>query len=194
MVKILGISFATLLVCAHVADVQGDAYERPLSLFRDYEPAWMGYAMFGLLVLIGLETVRTAFRAQTEVHAAIYLFSTALLGVVAATPSENEWHQNFAVVVMLAMFIYYAVVLYFRDSLFWLVFHLLTPSFMMFATRLDSYGIWQKGMILYFLAATIVHQGVLAQQIPKRRRVRRTKVKVRVGLKQSTPAPSYLTE
>jgi hypothetical protein len=184
MVKIFGIAFAVLLACAHVADVQGDAYERPLSLFRDYEPAWIGYAMFALLVSIGLETVRTAFRAECEAHAGMYLFSTGLLAVVAATPSTNEWHQNFSVVVMLTLFIYYGVVLYFRDSLFWLVFHLLTPSFMMLATRLDSYGIWQKGMILYFLAATIVHQGVLARQIPKRRRPRRTKIKVRVGMKR----------
>jgi hypothetical protein len=184
MVKLFGIAFAALLVCAHLADVQGDAYERPLSLFRDYEPAWIGYAMFALLVAIGLATVRTAFRAESEVHAGMYLLSTGLLAFVSATPSDNEWHQNFAVVVMLVLFTYYAVVLYYRDAMFWLLFHLLTPSFMMWATRLDSYGIWQKGMILYFLAATIVHQGVLARQIPKRAKVRRTKIKVRVGMKR----------
>jgi hypothetical protein len=185
MVKVFAVGFSVLLVRAHFADVQGDAYERPLSLFRDYEPAWIGYAMFGLLVAIGLETMRTAFRAESEVHAGMYLLSTGLLAFVSATPSDNEWHQNFAVVVMLVLFTYYAVVLYYRDAMFWLLFHLLTPSFMMWATRLDNYGIWQKGMILYFLVATIVHQSVLARQIPKRAKVRRTKIKVRIGRKRA---------
>lgn len=181
MVKILGIVFAVLLICAHLADVQGDALQRPLSMFRDYEPVWIGYAMFVLLISIGLETVRTAFRAQSEGHAAMYLIATVLLTVVAATPSYDELHLHCAPLAMIVMFVYYAVLLYYGDSMFWLVMHLLTPSFMMMATRLDSYGIWQKGMILYFLAATIVHQGTLARQIPKRGKVRRTKIKVRVG-------------
>ena len=60
---------------------------------------------------------------------------------------------------MALMFVTYAVLLYRGDSLFWMAMHLLAPSLLMMASQLESYGIWQKGMILYFVAATIVHQG-----------------------------------
>lgn len=181
MVKIFGLVFGALLVCAQLADMQGDAYQRPLSMFRDYEPAWIGYALFGMLLAIGLETIRTAFRVQANFHAAMYLVATGMLAVVAATPSNDSLHTMCALAAMVMMFAYYAVLLYRADCMFWLVMHLLTPSVLMMASRLESYGIWQKGMILYFLAATIVHQSLLAQLLPKRKRGRPKQVRVLVG-------------
>jgi hypothetical protein len=186
MVKILGLAFTALLVCAHFADVQGDAYLRPLSLFRDYEPAWIGYALFGVLLAIGLETIRTAIRVQAPLHAAVYLAATSLLAVVAATPSDDSLHTTCALTAMVVMFVYYATLLYRGDSLFWLVMHLLAPSILMMASKLESYGVWQKGMILYFLAATVVHQGLLAQWLPTRDPAPRKKVRIRVARRLAT--------
>jgi hypothetical protein len=173
MLKLFGITFVALLLCAHLADVRGDAYTRPLSMFRDYDPAWIGYALFGLLIAIGLETARTAFRLRSEIHTFMYLVLTGLLAFVAATPSTGEWHQICAIVAMAIMFVYYAVLLYYGDQLFWLMMHLLSPSFALMASHYESYGVFQKGMILYFLMATIVHQSVLAQWLPKRAYPRR---------------------
>ena len=181
MVKILGLVFGALLVCAHFADVQGDAYQRPLSMFRDYEPAWIGYALFGVLLAIGVETIRTAFRVRAEIHAGIYLVATGLLAFVAATPSRDSLHSTCALAAMGMMFVYYAVLLYRADCLFWLMMHLLTPSVLMMASRLESYGVWQKGMILYFLAAGVVHQGLLAQWLPKSQPVATKRVRIQVG-------------
>jgi hypothetical protein len=185
MVKLFGVVFAAMLVCAHLADVQGDAYHRPLSMFRDYEPAWIGYALFGLLVAIGLETARTALRVQAEFQAVFYLVATALLAAVAATPSNDALHSTCAFAAMALMFVTYAVLLYRSDSLFWMAMHLLAPSFLMMASQLESYGIWQKGMILYFVAATIVHQALLAQELPRRARRKSTRARIRVGRKQA---------
>jgi hypothetical protein len=185
MVKLFGLVFAALLVCAHFADVQGDAYQRPLSMFRDYEPAWIGYALFGMLVAIGLETVRTAIRVQAELHAAVYLLATGLLAVVAATPSYDALHTTCALVALFMMYVYYAVLLYRGDSMFWLVLHLLTPSLLMMASRLESYGVWQKGMILYFLAAAVVHQGWLAQWLPRRTSGRPKRIRIQVGRRRA---------
>ena len=117
MVKLLGIVFGVLLACAHAADLQGDAYHRPLSMFRDYEPAWIGYALFGVLLAMGLETARTALRVQAELHAAVYLTATGLLAVVAATPSPDELHLQCALAAMAMMFVYYAALLYRGDQL-----------------------------------------------------------------------------
>src|SRR6266480_1785393 len=163
MVKILGIAFAVLFVCAHKADLRGDAYTRPLSCFRDCDPAWIGYAMFGLLIAIGLETARTAFRLRSELHTFMYLVMTAQLAFIAATPSWGAWHQTIAAVGMACLYVYYALLLYHGDQLFWLVIHLLMPSILLTGSHYESYGVWQKGMIIYFLFATIVHQGDLAQ-------------------------------
>jgi hypothetical protein len=83
------------------------------------------------------------------------------------------------------MFAYYAVLLYRSDSMFWLEVHLLTPTVLMMASRLESYGIWQKGMILYFLTATVVHQGLLAQWLPKHKRGTAIRRRNDVGRKQA---------
>jgi hypothetical protein len=174
MVKILGVAFGLLFVCAHLADLRGDAYTRPLSCFRDCEPAWMGYAMFGLLIATGLETARTAFRLRSELHTFMYVVMTAQIAFIAATPSVGAWHQTFAGAGMLCIFVYYAVLLYSSDQLFWLLIHLFMPSILLIASHYESYGVWQKGMIIYFLLATIVHQGVLAQWLPKRVAPKRT--------------------
>ena len=185
MVKLFGLTFAVLLVCAHIADAQGDAYVRPLSMFRDYEPAWIGYAMFGLLVAIGLETIRTAWRAEAAHHVAAYLVATALVAVVAATPSFDEIHIMCSLVAMVLLFAYYAAVLYRNDCWFWLFMHLLTPSVLMLASRLESYGIWQKGMILHFLAAAVAHQNFLSQRLPKSNRMRPKRMRIYVGRKRA---------
>jgi hypothetical protein len=185
MVKLLGVVFAALLVCAHFADLQGDAYQRPLSMFRDFEPAWLGYALFGVLVTIGLETTRTAIRAQAALHAAVYLVATTLLVVVATTPSNDALHIECAFAAMGLLFVYYAALLYQADAMFWLLMHLLTPSVLMMASRLESYGIWQKGMILYFLIAIIAHQHGLAEELPPRRQRKHARTRVGVGRKRA---------
>lgn len=184
MVKLLGAAFAALLVCAHLADLQGDAYTRPLSMFRDYEPAWIGYALFGVLLAIGIETIRTACRAHAIVDAVVYLVSTGLLIAVAATPSYDDMHTACALAAMIILFAYYAALLYRGDFLFWFAMHLLTPSFLMMASRLESYGVWQKGMILYFLLATLVHQHTLAQWLAGGRRKKSSRTRVTVARKQ----------
>jgi hypothetical protein len=193
MVKVFATLFASLLVWAHVADLQGDAYQRPLSMFRDYEPAWIGYALFGLLLAVGLGTVRTSFRVEEELHAAVYLATTFLLAFVAATPSNDSLHLMCALTVMVAMFVYYAVLLYRRHSMFWLVMHLLSPSVLMMASRLESYGIWQKCLIVYFLVAAVAHENLLAQWLPKRVRRKTKRVQIRVGRKYTGPGSSVLS-
>ncbi len=172
MVKTLGLAFALLLAYTHMANVQGDAYHRPLSLFRDYSPAWIGYALFVVLLAIGLEIARTAYRVGAKFRAVVYLVATGLLGVVAATPSQGNLHTVCALVAMVALFAYYAVLLYRGEYLFWLLMHLAVPSLLMMASLVESYGIWQKGMILYFLVAAVVHHHRLAQWLPKLKRGR----------------------
>jgi hypothetical protein len=186
MVKILATAFIALFVYAHVADSQGDAYLRPLSTFRDYDPEWLGYALFGTLLAVGLGTARTAYRVQNEAQMAIYLLATVILAVVVATPSNDFWHWYCAMILMAGVVVNLGVVLWYSDSIFWFVMHLLAPTIIMWATRIESYGLWQKGLILYFLAATVTHEQLLSRWLPKRAKPRR-KVKVTIRVARRRP-------
>jgi len=163
VVKILGIGFALLLAAAHYAEVDPEAYSRPLSMFRDYSPAWVGYVLFALLVAIGLETGRTALRVQYYVLAALYVIGTLLLVIVAATPSFSSLHNDCALLVMVTLFCNFAIRLWLADQVLLFVVHLCVPTLLMIATRIESYGIWQKGMILYFVGAVVIDHTVLSQ-------------------------------
>jgi hypothetical protein len=184
MAPAFGAAFLALLLYGHAVDPQGDALLRPLSLFRDVEPEWIGYALFGALLGLGAATVRTALRVECEGQAALYVFATAILAAVTATPSNDLWHLEFSVMMMAAMFINFAVLLYLNDQMFWMVMHLLTPTVLMWATNLVSYGLWQKCLILYFLAATVAHERVMIQWLPKQGKRRVKKVKVWVGMRR----------
>lgn len=171
MVKLLGIMFFVLLVGAHLADLQGNALDRPLSMFRDCQPQWIGYALFAVLIGIGAETTRTAWRLNCQVATLLYACFTGLLMLIAGTPSNDSIHLFGTGVVLLAMFVYFASLLYQCDSFFCLMIHLLMPSVMLMAARAGSGGIWEKSMIIYFMVATLVHQHVLARWLPPRQGV-----------------------
>ncbi|MCA9055232.1 MAG: hypothetical protein KDA75_15435 [Planctomycetaceae bacterium] len=181
MARLIAIAFVLLLAVAHLDDPHGLAYSRPLSLFRDCEPAWIGDALFSLLTLLGLAVARTAWRVQCRPDVVVYLSATALLGFVATTPSLDEWHNLGAVLLMVLLFGYYAAKLHWAEEFAWLVLHLAVPSILVFASRTGGYGIWQKAMILYFCAAILVHEAILAQWLPHRR-MRPTKtLRIQVG-------------
>jgi hypothetical protein len=104
--------------------------------------------------------------------------------VVAMTPSYSELHRFCALVVMGLMFLYFAVLLFTSDQWFWLTIHLTTPSMAMMATGLESYGIWQKAIIVYVLLGTVIHQSVLARWLPQRIRMPRRKSRIVVHERQ----------
>ena len=164
MIKGWWLLFIALLVHAHLTDVNGGAVDRPLSEFRDFQPQWVGQALFGVLLLFGVETVRAAFRADAATDGATYLAVTGLLSIVAITPSDGILHNICAVVAMLMMHFYFAILLYHKDLFSLFAMHIVVPFMILFATKaqsygmVQSYGIWQKGMILYFLSATVIQQ------------------------------------
>jgi len=155
MVKTVAAAFLGLLALAHASDRRGEIWRRPLSMFRDYEPAWLGYALFGLLILLGVAAACSAGRRGLGLDAAVYLLTAGLLAVIAATPSADVDHLFVAFLAKSAIFLWFAARLYVGDSLFWMLMHMSAPTWMVFAAGTGGYGVWQKGMILYFVAGIV---------------------------------------
>jgi hypothetical protein len=140
--------FLLLLAAAHAGDP--DAVDRPLSLFREQRPV-IGYALFGLLALVGGLHLRTYYRLGRGRELFAPAASLVLLAVVALTPSPDTGHTLAAFVLLGLVFGWYAVRLY-RVLSPWLVLHLAVPLLLV-AHVASSYEAWQKLIVVYLLLA-----------------------------------------
>jgi hypothetical protein len=171
------LAFLALLLYAH--DTTGDPdrlVHQPLSMFRDGERWWLGYAMFAVLLLIGCLYTRALARAGgREAETLITALAALLLLVVAATPSWEGFHLLCSLLLFALLFGYFAVLLHKAESPF-LFAHLGVPFALALMTGWMSYGLWQKGFVAYLLLVTMAHHHSLVRQAggqPTRRPARR---------------------
>jgi len=158
--KTVSAAFLCLLLAAHWTDDFEQSVARPLSLFRDDRNGTLGYVLFGLLLAAGGLMVHRLLRIQWFLDAATLLITAMLLGFVAATPSTDSNHLIVAFAILILLYVYFAVV-FFRGESRWFWGHLAVPVLLVFATRLHSYGLWQKSLIVYFLLALNVEYHVV---------------------------------
>jgi hypothetical protein len=160
--KLAAIAFFLLLVTAHCGGDLEEQLAQPLSLFRDGEKIWLGYALFSLLLMVGvLYTVMLA-RRQMEPEAIVSGFAVLLLLIVAATPSYSAFHLLTSLVLLTVLFGYYGLLLRRANSL-WFLPHLMIPVILVLATRFHSYGLWQKSFISYIVLAAVIHTHLLGE-------------------------------
>jgi hypothetical protein len=164
--KLASLAFFLLLVYAHADGESERLVGRPLSMFRDQEQAWMGYALFALLMLASSVYAAALARYRKWGEVAVAGLTVLLLLALAATPSTGELHLVCALALLALLFGYYAVLLY-RAETFWLLAHLAVPVALALATRFHSYGIWQKGFIVYFVLAAVIRHHLLMRQISR---------------------------
>lgn len=153
MVLVPSLLFLALLAAVQLLDPA--MVDRPLSLFRDGRWAAAGYALFGLLLnACGLH-VRAYHRQGEWRRMGVPVFSTILLAVVAVTPSYNGVHGLAAFGLLGLVFGHYGWRLTAAGGLLALTAHLLPPLLLSVYVGLYglTYGVWQKGLILYFLLA-----------------------------------------
>jgi hypothetical protein len=158
--KLAALSFFLLLVYVHwMGDVERLA-EQPLSMFRDDAQGLFGYALFATLLLVSVLYVAALVRSQREAEAVISAVAAVLLLTVALTPSRNGFHLFCSLFLLSLLFGYYAVLLYRAEPIF-LILHLIVPLALAFAIQFDSYGLWQKSIISYFVFLAALHHHVL---------------------------------
>lgn len=153
MVLVPSLLFLAVLNAVHAADP--DSFGKPLSMTRDGRYPAAGYALFALLLGVGAAHVRGYYAAGRWRHAGGPALSLALLAVVAVTPSWNAIHAVAAFSLFGVVFAHYAGRLHAAGSP-WLYAHLAAPvalTVAVFGWSDLTYGVWQKGLILYFLLA-----------------------------------------
>lgn len=154
MVHVASALFVVALVAVHLTDK--DALHRPLSTFRDGPNSWVGYVLFALLLGMGAGHAAIYVRARQFGGLIVPLVCLILLAFVALTPSFDGVHIIASLALLALVFFYYAVRLY-RVSSPWLFAHLAAPVVIgAAAVPVLSYGVVQKGLILYFVFAVNV--------------------------------------
>jgi hypothetical protein len=164
--KLASFAFFLLLLSAHGAGNLEEQLARPLSVFREGAQGWLGYALFAVLLLIGVLYTAALVRCRREGEAIVAGSAAGLLLTVAATPSNGPFHLFCSLVLFLLLFGFYARLLS-RASNVWLAAHLAVPAALVFATRFHSYGVWQKGFVGYFVIVAAVHHHMLGRWLGK---------------------------
>jgi hypothetical protein len=165
--KAASCTFQAVLLIAHHAGDPAELLGLPLSMFRDGPQGSFGYVLFGLLMLVGGLMIAILLRLRLHGHVFLFCLAALLLLLVALTPSDGGWHLTTSLVLLGVLYTYYAVQSHAAGRA-WLWAHLAVPSFLVLATQFHSYGLWQKGLILYFLLAVNVHHHLLTQGLPRR--------------------------
>ncbi|MBI5759323.1 MAG: hypothetical protein HZA46_12465 [Planctomycetales bacterium] len=165
--KLASISFFVLLLFAHAKGGLSEMIEQPLSQFRDGEQRWLGYTLFALLVLIGLLYAVALARSRQEREAIVAGFAVLLLLFVVTTHSLGVFHLIGSLLLLGLLFGHFALLLFQAESL-WLFAHLAVPVTLALVTLFQSYGIWQKGLVSYFVVAVMIHYSTLSQSRPVR--------------------------
>jgi hypothetical protein len=153
-------AFVLLLLAAHGAGDLGERVGQPLSVFRDGEQGWWGYLLFASLLLIGALYTRDLVRAGKEEEAVPAGLAALLLLFVAMTPSWSVLHLLCAAGLFSLLFRHYWWLLRESGSP-WRFPHLLAPLALVWVSGCHSYGLWQKGLILYFVALANVRRHLL---------------------------------
>lgn len=137
----VAIALLSTFVAGRLADQRGDAYARPMSLFRDVEPAWIGYVMFALLIALGAETARSAARLRCWPQLVANVLIASALVLAALTPSYDAPHSVGANLAMIGLMANVAALLFIHDEWSWLGIHVVTPVILAFGALANGYGV-----------------------------------------------------
>ena len=150
--------FAQLVFVHHVCGAPA-SFDWPMSGFRDGECAPMGYVLFGALglVLVVYSVDLGRFKDPSETVDTIG-FGLLLL-MVAISPNQSMFHRTFAFLVLGSAYVFFAIQL--RSNRALMAAHICAPAAIAVVLGkglgFESYAIWQKTLISYFVVVATVH-------------------------------------
>jgi hypothetical protein len=164
--KTATLAFLFVLWLALQGNGPPDPYYQPLSMLRD-GPRWpWGYGLFGLLELIGALMALAMWRAGRSFEAGYFAVGVLLLAVITVTPSDDGFHFFCSLVLLFLLYTYYAVRLHLAET-GWRYAHWVMPLVLALLTACQSYGLWQKAFIVYFVLAITAHHHLLGRPLPR---------------------------
>ncbi len=159
--KLASLLFLVLLVYAHQVSDLYRPLEQPLSDFREGKFGLLGYALFCSIALICVLYTFGLNRFEEPGEATNPIGFGVLLLIVAATPCGWALHKASAIVLLASIYLYFSVELYRSGRPLLMLIHLSVPIVLAVVTRFQSYGLWQKALIVYFVVAATVHHDLV---------------------------------
>ena len=148
--------FLFSLGVAHGLSGDPSPIDLPLSMFRDDGRPILGFALFLQLLTIAALLLVRCFRYDRVLEGVLFTSAAFLLAVVAVTPSRHFMHEMCALLLLFGLYAYFALALYGRAAPLFFV-HVLAPLLIGLLTGWRSYGVWQKGMIVYFACGAALY-------------------------------------
>ncbi len=161
--KLASLFFFAVLAYAHQQCSPYGAINWPLSAFREGACAPLGYALFGAIGLVTAVYSVDLKRFRDPIETVDTIGFGVLLLMVAVSPNGWLTHRVMAFSLLACSYGFFAIQLRNKRSL--MLAHLCAPIVLAVVTGFDSYGIWQKSLISYFVVvATIHHHAVTRKQ------------------------------
>ena len=161
--KLASLLFFALLIHVHQTCSPFEALYWPLSAFRDTECEPLGYALFGAIGLVTAVYSVNLGRFRDPIQATDTIGFGILLLLVAVSPNRWMFHRFVAFTLFGCAYLFFAIQLRHNRPL--MLIHLCAPLVLAVVTGFESYGIWQKGLISYFVVAATIHHHVATRRM-----------------------------
>jgi hypothetical protein len=156
--KLASLLFFALLIYVHLVCNPSEALGWPLSAFREGECAPLGYALFGAIGLVTAVYSVDLRRFRDPIEAIDTIGFGLFLLMVAVSPNRWMFHRASAFTLLGCAYVFFALQL--RNNRRLMLIHLCTPLVLAVVTGFESYGIWQKALISYFVVVGTMHHHV----------------------------------
>ncbi len=160
--KLASLFFFGVLTYAHQECGPSGALDWPLSAFREGECAPLGYALFGAIGLVTAVYSVDLRRFRDPIETADTIGFLVLLLMVAVSPNRWMLHRATAFSLLGCSYVFLAIQL--RSNRPLMLSHLCAPILLAVVTGFESYGIWQKALISYFVVVATIHHHVMTQR------------------------------
>ena len=153
--KLASLLFFALLIFVHQVCSPYETLAWPLSAFREGECEPWGYALFGAIALVTTVYSVDLKRFRDPIEAIDTIGFGVLLLFVAVSPNRWMFHRASAFTLLVCAYGFFAI--QFRHNRPLLLMHLCAPAVLAVVTAFDSYGLWQKALISYFVVVGTLH-------------------------------------
>jgi hypothetical protein len=161
--KLASLLFFALLIYVHQVCGAYEPLHWPLSAFREGECGPVGYALFGAIALVTAVYSVDLRRFRDPIQAIDTIGFGVLLLMVVFSPNRWMFHRTAAFTLLGCAYVFFAI--QFRRNRPLMLLHLCAPIALAVLTRFESYGIWQKALISYFVVVGTIHHHVATRDM-----------------------------